>query len=74
MNPDAPFGLKRIYLDVCALCRPFDDQHQVRIRLETRKQTYGVAAPRLIVRKRIYDEYDPISKRRRTDLSGPYKP
>ena len=26
---------KRIYLDVCALCRPFDDQQQVRIHLET---------------------------------------
>jgi len=26
---------KRVYLNVCALCRPFDDQHQVRIRLET---------------------------------------
>ena len=26
---------KRIYLDVCALCRPFDDQSQMRIRLET---------------------------------------
>ena len=26
---------KRIYLDVCALCRPFDDQSQIRIRLET---------------------------------------
>lgn len=25
----------RIYLDVCALCRPFDDQQQIRIRLET---------------------------------------
>lgn len=25
----------RIYLDVCALCRPFDDQSQMRIRLET---------------------------------------
>ncbi len=24
-----------VYLDVCALCRPFDDQQQVRIRLET---------------------------------------
>lgn len=24
-----------IYLDVCALCRPFDDQNQIRIRLET---------------------------------------
>ncbi len=24
-----------IYLDVCALCRPFDDQTQMRIRLET---------------------------------------
>ncbi len=26
---------KRVYLDVCALCRPFDDQQQARIRLET---------------------------------------
>ena len=26
---------KRIYLDVCTLCRPFDDQDQMRIRLET---------------------------------------
>ena len=25
---------KRIYLDVCMLCRPFDDQDQMRIRLE----------------------------------------
>ena len=24
-----------MYLDVCALCRPFDDQRQARIRLET---------------------------------------
>lgn len=26
---------KRVYLDVCTLCRPFDDQAQMRIRLET---------------------------------------
>jgi hypothetical protein len=26
---------RRIYVDVCALCRPFDDQSIVRIRLET---------------------------------------
>lgn len=25
---------QRVYLDVCALCRPFDDQTQMRIRLE----------------------------------------
>ena len=25
----------RVYLDVCALCRPFDDQAHMRIRLET---------------------------------------
>ena len=25
----------QVYLDVCALCRPFDDQQQLRIRLET---------------------------------------
>ncbi len=27
--------MKTIYLDVCALCRPFDDQNHLRIRLET---------------------------------------
>ena len=26
---------KRIYLDVCTLCRPFDDQSYLRVRLET---------------------------------------
>ena len=26
---------KRIYADVCTLCRPFDDQNNMRIRLET---------------------------------------
>lgn len=26
---------KRLYLDVCTLCRPFDDQSQMRIHLET---------------------------------------
>ena len=28
-------GIKRLYLDVCVLCRPFDDQSLLRIRLET---------------------------------------
>lgn len=27
--------MKILYLDVCTLCRPFDDQQQLRIRLET---------------------------------------
>lgn len=27
--------IKKLYLDVCTLCRPFDDQNQMRIRLET---------------------------------------
>jgi predicted nucleic acid-binding protein len=27
--------MKNIYLDVCSLCRPFDDQDFIRIRLET---------------------------------------
>jgi predicted nucleic acid-binding protein len=27
--------MKKIYLDVCSLCRPFDDQNFIRIRLET---------------------------------------
>ncbi len=26
---------RRVYFDVCALCRPFDDQIHMRIRLET---------------------------------------
>lgn len=26
---------KRLYIDICTLCRPFDDQSQMRIRLET---------------------------------------
>jgi len=30
-----PSPSKRIYLDMCAFCRPFDDQQQVRIHLET---------------------------------------
>lgn len=30
-----PEGSRRVYLDVCVLCRPFDDQNQMRIRLET---------------------------------------
>jgi len=30
-----PVKPKQVYLDVCALCRPFDDQQQVRLRLET---------------------------------------
>lgn len=30
-----PEKSKKIYLDVCALCRPFDDQAFLRIRLET---------------------------------------
>lgn len=35
MQASVPYALLRVYLDVCALCRPFDDQRQVRIRLET---------------------------------------
>jgi predicted nucleic acid-binding protein len=35
MDPVHPPISKQVYLDVCALCRPFDDQQQMRIRLET---------------------------------------
>ena len=35
VSPLAMQNPKRIYLDVCTLCRPFDDQRQLRIRLET---------------------------------------
>jgi len=34
-NMNSPADPKRVYLDVCTLCRPFDDQSLVRIRLET---------------------------------------
>jgi predicted nucleic acid-binding protein len=27
--------MKKLHIDVCALCRPFDDQSQLRVRLET---------------------------------------
>ena len=30
-----PESVRRVHLDVCSLCRPFDDQAQMRIRLET---------------------------------------
>lgn len=49
--------IKSIYLDVCALCRPFDDQSYMRIHLET-------AAVNLIISaadKRIYQMvYSPV--------------
>jgi len=34
MSPGDEIKHKRVHLDVCALCRPFDDQRQVRIQLE----------------------------------------
>ena len=34
-QPGSSQSLKRVYLDVCALNRPLDDQSQMRIRLET---------------------------------------
>lgn len=35
MSSSASAKIRRVYLDVCALCRPFDDQTQMRIRLES---------------------------------------
>jgi predicted nucleic acid-binding protein len=35
MGPTRTTTSQQVYLDVCALCRPFDDQQQVRIRFET---------------------------------------
>ncbi len=45
--------MKKIYLDVCSLCRPFDDQHYMRIRLET-------DAVNLILSKVKENEYELI--------------
>ncbi len=35
MNDSRAGGKNRLYFDVCTLCRPFDDQRALRIRLET---------------------------------------
>lgn len=43
-------SITRIYIDVCTLCRPFDDQNSMRIRLET-------DAYHLIVRYIIKETY-----------------
>ena len=32
---DGKIPKNKVYLDVCTLCRPFDDQRLMRIRLET---------------------------------------
>lgn len=34
-EPAESSAIKQVYLDVCVLCRPFDDQQLMRIRLET---------------------------------------
>lgn len=34
MGVNVSSSVKQIYLDVCALCRPFDDQTHMRVRLE----------------------------------------
>ena len=60
-----------IYLDVCALCRPFDDQRYVRIRLESEAvqlilETVRFKHIRLAVspvhHKEIEDIVDPIER------------
>ncbi len=49
--------IKSIYLDVCALCRPFDDQSYMRIHLETAAVNLIISA----VDKRIYKMvYSPV--------------
>ena len=37
--------MKTLYLDVCFLCRPFDDQNQLRICLETDAMFPGCESP-----------------------------
>ena len=49
--------VKQIYLDVCALCRPYDDQSYMRINLET----IGVQLIFSAIDQNIYDlVYSPV--------------
>jgi predicted nucleic acid-binding protein len=63
--------MKKIYLDVCSLCRPFDDQNYIRIRLETdavnlilanvRSNVYQLMKSKVhIVEKKISDKYEQL--------------
>ena len=61
---------KLIYLDVCVLSRPFDDQHQMRIRLETE-------AVNLILSRVKQGQYallvSPVHRREIVDIPDPYE-
>jgi predicted nucleic acid-binding protein len=57
--------IKPIYLDVCALCRPFDDQKYMRIRLETEAinliiSTVKIGSYKLMISKVHIAEIDAI--------------
>jgi predicted nucleic acid-binding protein len=46
-------NVRRVYLDVCVLCRPFDDQQQARIHLETQALELILASIRDLDRELI---------------------
>jgi hypothetical protein len=59
--------LKKIYLDLCALCRPYDDQSYTRIHLET-------TAVQLILRAIERGDYElfysPVHEKEISDISN----
>jgi predicted nucleic acid-binding protein len=61
---------RRIYIDICALCRPFDDQGFLRIRLET-------IAMHLILSKirerHFHLFYSPVHERELRDLQDNFE-
>ena len=75
------FKSEFVYLDVCALCRPFDDQRYVRIRLESEavqliletvrfKQIKLALSP--VHYKEIHEITDPIERHNILSLFGNY--
>lgn len=57
-----------IYLDVCALCRPFDDQRYVRIRLESEAVNMILNKVRF---KKIKLAVSPVHHKEIEDISDP---
>ena len=55
---------RRVYLDVCVLCRPFDDQNQMRVRLETDAVTL------IISHVRRGDLWMPVSPVHQTEIAA----
>ncbi len=74
--------MKNIYLDVCSLCRPFDNQDYARIRIETdavnmilsrvknRQYTLIVSPAHIVEIKGIVDDFERLNLFRLLDSYG----